>query len=113
MFAAFQGQDCLWLENTLKDKRFKMYLHSDLKERKKLYLVNNNYCVMNTKSVNIEVITIDESAINKHKNYIKIRNMSNVNDKTIVTIDYPIEGAVFSIYLNSKHEIIDIDVIEK
>jgi len=75
------------------------YLHPESKGRSTLYLIKNDYCTINQQIKSIKIITVEEKEAVKHKNYIKIVSERQLDDKKEIVIDYPIEGATFTILM--------------
>ncbi|PZR21231.1 MAG: hypothetical protein DI539_08635 [Flavobacterium psychrophilum] len=104
---------CVLLEKILLDNKVADYLHGDKNGRETLYVIENDFCVMDTEINNILVKTVKDVKAAKNKNYIDLKIVKELDDKTVVELLYPIEGVSVKAVFDSKRELLDIDIIEK
>lgn len=107
------SNNCDVVKASLSDLRIVNYLHPELSQRSRLYLVKNEYCNLNEKLGGISIETVDEKTAVKRKNFVKITSLKEEKDKLILSMVYPIENAVFVVSFDKKHQITSVDVIEK
>lgn len=104
---------CKALKNAIINEKIQAYLHSELTERKTLYVVKNQFCELNENVGSVKVVTVDSNTAQERKNYLHITSFKEFEKHRELSIDYPLEGAVFNIKLDNNNEVSDVVVIEK
>jgi hypothetical protein len=105
--------NCEIIKLALSEKKIIEYLHNELPQRSKLYLVKNEFCNLNEKLGKINIETVDEKVIVDKKNYIKITSLKIEKDGKILELYYPMEEVVFVVKFDNNDKITDIDIMEK
>lgn len=114
-FCCEESNNCDILRKIVEDKRVEQFLHLELQDRNKLYLVENENFKCNIRiSESLEIITVSKNKTTSFLNYIELISYEKVTESSLViTLKYPIEGAIFKVDFNLKtREIKDIEIIE-
>lgn len=104
--------DCILMKKILSNKQVSNYLHSNLKNRSVLYILENKWCNSDLDIKGLKIIVIKDVQIKKRMNYIAIKSVKEISGNKIISIDYPIEGAFFTIYFNATN-IQKVEIIER
>lgn len=115
LFYCKEEKKCDIFQKIFTDKKVEQYLHLDIENRNKLYLIENDSFVCNVKiSEKLEIFTLSKDEIKNNLNYIELVSYKKINDKSsLITLNYPIEGVFFEIEIDTQNMTIkNIDIIE-
>src|SRR5690606_22354599 len=92
-FYCEESNNCDILRKIAEDKRVEQFLHLELQDRNKLYLVENENFKCNIKiSETLEIITLSKNKTTSFLNYIELISYEKVAESSLVIIlKYPIE----------------------
>ena len=113
LFLNCNSSQCDVLKNIILNSEINSYLHTNRPERKTLYVVKNSFCEMNETIGSLKVVTVDYNTAKKRKNYLRITSHKNFETYKQLSIDYPMEGAVFNVKLDSNNQVTDVVILEK
>jgi len=105
--------NCAGFKDIFRQEKIISYLHTELKDRRTVYLVNNKFCTINEQINKLKIVTVDEKTAILHKNYLKITSITETAKGKIISLDYPIEGACFTIQYDENNKITQVNIIEK
>ncbi|RYJ42465.1 hypothetical protein NU09_2251 [Flavobacterium beibuense] len=99
------------LKEIIQNVKVQKLLHTELEDRKKLYVLKNNFCNdTDTKIGELTVIMIEEDEIKNLKNYFKVTSIISENNLTKINIRYPIQGVCIIADINNQNELIDVNI---
>ena len=110
---AKNAQDkCKVVASIVNHEKIIRYLHPESEHRKTLYLIKNDFCNFSNTVAGIQVVTVNEREL-KSKNFMRITSVKESDAGFIITIDYPIEGAIFVVQADEYCVIKNVDILEK
>jgi len=105
--------NCALLKEIFLNKEVAEFLHTNSEGRDILYVVKNNLCNSDIDiSKSLKVVSVEQKDISNKKNYLKIMDVETTKSGMTIIMEYPIEGAEFTITLDSNNKIINVGIIE-
>lgn len=107
--------NCELLKDIFSNKQVEKYLHTNLKERKVLYFVENDLFDCDQKiSNNLEIKMLHEKDLLSSLNYVEVLSYKVENNILFLILNYPKEGVLIDVtYNKSINKISTLNIVEK
>ena len=115
LFQCDLDRNCDLLKNIFSNTQVEKYLHTNLKERKILYFVENDLFNCDQKiNDKLEIKMLHKKNLLSSLNYVEVLSYKIENDILFLILEYPKEGVFIDITFNkSINKISTINIVEK